>query len=150
MDRQRLISSLVVPLLLCAAARTSFPIDEANPIGANEDRGRRAGNAEIFHRRTRDGDGTKPTGVAVPMAPVAAIDIFLITMRVGIIGFGRIGAEHAGWLKAARGVEGRSPESEPTAALTDLTGGQVWTVGVWALRRVKAGLTVVPSLARRG
>jgi len=26
-------------------------------------------------------------------------------MRVGIIGFGRIGAEHAGWLKAAKGVE---------------------------------------------
>ncbi len=26
-------------------------------------------------------------------------------MRVGIIGFGRIGAEHADWLKAARGVE---------------------------------------------
>jgi scyllo-inositol 2-dehydrogenase (NADP+) len=26
-------------------------------------------------------------------------------MRVGIIGFGRIGAEHAGWLKAANGVD---------------------------------------------
>ena len=26
-------------------------------------------------------------------------------MRVGIIGFGRIGAEHAGWLKAAEGVD---------------------------------------------
>src|SRR5215210_6943426 len=31
--------------------------------------------------------------------------IFVIIMRVGIIGFGRIGAEHAGWLKAAQGVD---------------------------------------------
>ena len=36
-------------------------------------------------------------------------------LSVGIIGFGRIGAEHAGWLASARGVRAVAA-SDPTAA----------------------------------
>lgn len=44
------------------------------------------------------------------------------------------------FVDAARTVEGRSPENEPTAALTDLTGGQVWTIGVWTPTGAFAGV----------
>lgn len=33
------------------------------------------------------------------------MNIILRAMRVGIIGFGRIGAEHAGWLRSAQGID---------------------------------------------
>ncbi len=43
----------------------------------------------------------------------------LCAMRVGIIGFGRIGAEHAGWLRAAKGIEPVAV-ADLTAARRDL------------------------------
>jgi len=55
-----------------------------------------------------------------------------VSVTMTINGGSDIAKARAAFLEAARGVEGRAAESEPTAALTDLTGGQVWTVGVWA------------------
>ncbi len=44
---------------------------------------------------------------------------FMNTLRVGIIGFGRIGAEHAGWL-------GRHPTPAPSRSLMPRPPGRTW------------------------
>ena len=55
---------LLRPLRLCFSAfRPVFfrAVCETNPIEANRNRGWRAGIKEMFHRRARAGDDTKPT-----------------------------------------------------------------------------------------
>jgi predicted dehydrogenase len=71
---------------------------ETNPFGCALGK-----PADGAHERPRA--GWAGWRAASRLAALLAAAIFVIIMRVGIIGFGRIGAEHAGWLEAAKGVE---------------------------------------------